>query len=153
MNKGEEYDLHDGVISMGRSENNDIRIYDRKSSRRHCRFHVSAEDIVIEDMNSTNGVKVNNVLVQGKEPMQFGDHVRIGQTVFLLSNRTISDATTTIPKEGTSSTLLKMGEDYDGNLKNFHFTITESTLFRQSLAEKSGMRHGGYPAFFTVSEK
>ena len=86
MNKGGEFVLAEGENSIGRSEKNNICVFDKKVSRTHCRLHVSEQSAVLEDFGSTNGSRINNVFVNGKQEIRAGDHLRVGQTVFLLSN-------------------------------------------------------------------
>ena len=87
MSKDEEYQLHDGDNSIGRSDSNDICVMDKKSSRAHCKLIIQDSQMSLVDLDSTNGVRVNNTFVEGNVNLSTGDHIRIGQTVYLVSDR------------------------------------------------------------------
>lgn len=67
--------------SIGRTPDNDLRIEAEFISRHHAVVLVGAERTVVEDLNSTNGVFVNDVKVTRHE-LSEGDLVTIGQTSF-----------------------------------------------------------------------
>ena len=61
------FPLEKPVISIGRDQDNDIQIDDDGVSGRHARIHVKKselleghEDILVEDLGSTNGTLVND---------------------------------------------------------------------------------------------
>lgn len=65
-------------ITIGRKEGNTIRLTERNVSRRHARIVRQNGSLFIEDLQSYNGIKVNNEKVQGKVPIGDGDVVVIG---------------------------------------------------------------------------
>ena len=67
--------------TIGRTPDNDLRIEAEFISRHHAVVLVGAERTVVEDLNSTNGVFVNDVKVTRHE-LSEGDLVTIGQTSF-----------------------------------------------------------------------
>ena len=84
--------LPNRIYVMGRGENCDIKVDDRGCSRRHLRISVSGDcqTITVEDLGSKNHTYVNGALLDERVPLHSGDHVRIGQTAFLVQVR--SDA-------------------------------------------------------------
>jgi len=54
-----EQDLYRGRTMIGRASDADLRIDDRTISRHHCQVICTDEHSVIQDLNSTNGVYVN----------------------------------------------------------------------------------------------
>jgi general secretion pathway protein A len=54
-----EQDLYRGRTMIGRAADADLRIDDRTISRHHCQVICTDEHSVIQDLNSTNGVYVN----------------------------------------------------------------------------------------------
>ncbi len=144
MNKGEEYELPEqGEITVGRSEKNDICVFDKKSSRHHCKIFIDGENMVLEDLNSTNGIKVNNVLVAGQRRLNVGDHIAIGQTVFLVSE----SAGASSLEEGSTSTLLRKQKKYENLLQKTSFQVTKTTALRKMRADKEG-GDTGFLSFF-----
>ena len=52
-------------VSVGREEGNDLVLPDSAVSRRHCRFFVEGEQVVVEDLGSSNGVVVDGERIGG----------------------------------------------------------------------------------------
>jgi two-component system cell cycle response regulator len=67
--------------AIGRTPDNDLRIDEDFISRRHAVILASAESVIVEDLNSTNGVFVNGVQVTRRE-LREGDLLTIGKTSF-----------------------------------------------------------------------
>jgi len=65
-------------ITIGRKEGNTIRLTERNVSRRHARIVKQNGALYIEDLQSYNGIKVNNEKIQGKAPIGDGDVIVIG---------------------------------------------------------------------------
>jgi pSer/pThr/pTyr-binding forkhead associated (FHA) protein len=143
MNKGHEYKLpENGEVTLGRSEKNDICVFDKKSSRQHCRIYVKGDSIEVEDLKSTNGLKVNDDFITGKRPIKQGDRVGIGQTEFLLSGDSFSDDESEEKKD----------KKYENLLQQTAFQATKTTALRKMKTEEDG-RNTGFLSFFEVNEK
>jgi FHA domain len=67
--------------TIGRTPDNDIQIDTTYISRHHAVVLSNAQDCVIEDLNSTNGVLVNGRRV-GRQSLRDGDSLLIGNTTF-----------------------------------------------------------------------
>jgi ABC transport system ATP-binding/permease protein len=65
-------------ITIGRQEGNTIRLTERNVSRRHARLVRQSGTILVEDLGSYNGVRVNGERVAGQAPIQDGDLIQIG---------------------------------------------------------------------------
>jgi hypothetical protein len=63
---------------IGRSRECDIVIDDSNVSRRHAEISPSGQSWLIQDLGSTNGVRVNGRQVDGPHPLESGDRVEIG---------------------------------------------------------------------------
>jgi general secretion pathway protein A len=55
-----EHDLYRGRMMIGRAADADLRIDDRTISRHHCQIICTDEHTVIQDLNSTNGIYVDD---------------------------------------------------------------------------------------------
>jgi pSer/pThr/pTyr-binding forkhead associated (FHA) protein len=66
------------AITIGRQQGNTIQLTEKNVSRRHARLFQESECWVIEDLNSYNGVKVNDRPVEGRMSLREGDIVQIG---------------------------------------------------------------------------
>jgi pSer/pThr/pTyr-binding forkhead associated (FHA) protein len=65
-------------ITIGRQEGNTIRLTERNVSRRHARLVKENGHVVIEDLGSYNGVRVNGEKITGPTKIKEGDLVEIG---------------------------------------------------------------------------
>jgi hypothetical protein len=80
LTPGERIDLFGGV-TIGRSDQADVRIEDRFSSGIHCRVHTRGNVYLVEDMDSTNGTYLNGGELRGEAPLSDMDEIQIGDTV------------------------------------------------------------------------
>jgi len=74
-----EYSLLDNVITIGRSNDNDIFIDDPRISRYHATISTQNDVTIIQDLESTNGVFVNKVntrlsTIEDEDIIQIGLH-------------------------------------------------------------------------------
>jgi predicted component of type VI protein secretion system len=74
-------ELTRGGLVFGRHSSADVRLPLPDVSRRHCRFVCEAGRWLVVDLDSLNGIFVNDALVQRAE-LREGDVVRIGGFVF-----------------------------------------------------------------------
>jgi pSer/pThr/pTyr-binding forkhead associated (FHA) protein len=81
LRQGDRFDLIGG-LSIGRSGEADLSIEDRYASGVHARIFSRDGHIYIEDMNSTNGTRVNDAELRGEVELIDGDLVQIGDTQF-----------------------------------------------------------------------
>jgi pSer/pThr/pTyr-binding forkhead associated (FHA) protein len=65
-------------ITIGRKEGNTIRLTERNVSRKHARIVKANGSVVVEDLDSYNGVKVNGTRIQGRVPVNEADRIQIG---------------------------------------------------------------------------
>ena len=65
------------VLLVGRHEECDIQLNSRKISRKHCVIAQVGETLVVRDLGSTNGVRVNGVRV-ADGTLHTGDELVIG---------------------------------------------------------------------------
>ena len=143
MNKGEEYELSQGENSIGRNEKNTICVFDRKASRYHCKVHVDGDTLTLEDLNSTNGLRLNNNFITGTQQLKVGDHIRLGNTVFLVSDRSVKNEDEDI----TSSAQFRKQQKYENLLQQTAFQVTKTTALRKLKTDKEG-RQTGFLSFF-----
>ena len=80
---GMTYDLSDEEVVIGRSPTTDITLLDEGISREHALvlFDEDGPTYLIEDLQSTNGTKLNGKRVRSAELAE-GDEIQIGQTLF-----------------------------------------------------------------------
>ena len=84
MTKGQSHMIGAEPLLMGRNETNDILILDNKASRTHCKVELCGADILLTDMKSSNGVLVNDLVVEGSISVKSNDIITIGYTKYLI---------------------------------------------------------------------
>ena len=65
-------------MTIGRLEGNTIRLTERNVSRRHARILRNNGEVQIEDLNSYNGIRVNNARIAERVSLRVSDQVQIG---------------------------------------------------------------------------
>ncbi|MFT4862710.1 MAG: pSer/pThr/pTyr-binding forkhead associated (FHA) protein [Pseudohongiellaceae bacterium] len=73
-----EFPLNKEVMTIGRKEDNDIRIENLAVSGHHAKLLTIFEDSFLEDLSSTNGTFVNGKSID-KHPLKNGDVIVIGK--------------------------------------------------------------------------
>ncbi|WNG50788.1 FHA domain-containing protein [Archangium minus] len=73
------YELPEGVTHLGRADENDIVLGGDLVSRRHARLVVEGDSLLIEDLGSRNGSRVNGAPLQGRLNLHPGDTISLGE--------------------------------------------------------------------------
>ncbi|MCB1198339.1 MAG: DUF4388 domain-containing protein [Deltaproteobacteria bacterium] len=68
------------VIRVGRSEESDVFLGEKKISRKHCILHLGEDALSITDLESTNGTFVNSKRIN-EQLLEDGDRLRIGSSI------------------------------------------------------------------------
>lgn len=92
----QEYEISKAKITIGRAQTNDIVIQDTKASRTHACFKFNEKgEVEVEDLGSTNGVRVNGIRVD-RAVVRPEDVVHIGISEIRFEKSTVDDAEMTI---------------------------------------------------------
>ncbi len=97
------------VYSVGRGDDNTVRLTERNISRNHAKFVENGGGWVIEDLSSYNGCFINGVRVATSQHLEHGDLVQVGDYRLVVSDETIAEAedkTATAPSMPKSHSLL-----------------------------------------------
>jgi Ca-activated chloride channel homolog len=78
---GTSYPLDGDIIRIGRSGKNEIQIHGQGISREHCRLFRRGDVWMVEDSGSTNGTRLNGVMLDGPKRLLTGDQIQLSQTV------------------------------------------------------------------------
>jgi class 3 adenylate cyclase len=78
------YELPEGVISLGRGDDNDIVLSGDLVSRKHARIIRDNEAVFVEDLGSRNGSRLNDVEFRGRVSLRVGDIVTVGENALAL---------------------------------------------------------------------
>ena len=96
INKGEDafsYDIEGTVISIGRSNANDIQIHDKHVSRNHLVVWTEGRRYFLKDLGSGNGTYVNGYRIPSGATVEVkeGFAISIGRSVFCLGEGSSGD--------------------------------------------------------------
>jgi pSer/pThr/pTyr-binding forkhead associated (FHA) protein len=131
-------------VTIGREEGNLLRLNDERVSRYHAKVQFDNGEVILTDLESTNGTRVNNTVVQIRR-LRPGDRISIGRSQLLfgsdeeIQSRLAQLSVLTTPNaEGSSlpatlhaSTLAAQG-DFDADFELAtpdKLTQTEGNLF------------------------
>ncbi|HHX14202.1 MAG TPA: FHA domain-containing protein [Clostridiales bacterium] len=82
----EIYYVDDGT-TIGRGKGNSIVVNDPRLSKQHARFILSEGRFYLEDLNSTNGTRLNEIPVDQPTEIRNRDIISLGLLEFMFINR------------------------------------------------------------------
>ena len=84
--RGHVFHELDTPITLGREDGNDVRLNDERISRYHAKIQEDDGRLVLTDLDSTNGTRVNghpcNLTI-----LRFGNTISIGRTVLIVGSK------------------------------------------------------------------
>ena len=95
-------------ITIGREEGNSIQLNDERISRFHIKVQEDNQHIILTDLESTNGTRVNGIDCQLRI-LRFGDVITVGRSVLLYASQ--EDIIGTSDENVTSSESLAAGRE------------------------------------------
>lgn len=84
--RGRVYNAIETPITIGREEGNSIQLNDDRVSRFHIKIQEDHDKVVLTDLESTNGTKVNGEETQLRI-LRYGDMIMVGRSVLLFGTR------------------------------------------------------------------
>jgi hypothetical protein len=82
---GSYVDLPVGTSWLGRSERCAIRLTHRSVSREHLLLHVAAEELAVEDLDSSNGTWLDRTRLRGRKVVRDAVELRVGEVSLILT--------------------------------------------------------------------
>jgi hypothetical protein len=95
---GKTFLLEKEEILLGRDLANEIPISDPEVSRRHARFMMQGENIMVEDLGSTNGTFLNGQRISSPQQLRAGDVITLGEDIVLAFEQVGFDPDATVVK-------------------------------------------------------
>jgi ABC transport system ATP-binding/permease protein len=95
-------------ITIGRQEGNTIRLTERNVSRRHARLMRNNGHVLIEDLGSYNGIRINGDRISGQVQVADGDLIQIGDYDLALQAEEGKAAPPTVPLEPPAAQTRKL---------------------------------------------
>src|SRR3954467_7345845 len=72
-------------VTIGREEGNLLRLNDERVSRFHAKVQLDNEDVILTDLDSTNGTRINGNPVQIRR-LRAGDRLGIGRSLLVFGS-------------------------------------------------------------------
>src|SRR6478609_5819521 len=82
MEHGKEFDKLPLPVTIGRESDSDVQLNDDRISRAHAKLQDHSGRVILTDLGSTNGTRVNGHPIQMRV-MQHGDIILVGRCVLL----------------------------------------------------------------------
>src|SRR5579872_7420386 len=83
---GQSYELKVDKTTIGRVEDNTFQIAQPSISSHHAEVLLRGSEVVIKDLNSTNGTFINNQQITGEAVLKPGQVLRLGQVEIRLES-------------------------------------------------------------------
>src|ERR1700743_1634328 len=83
---GQSYELKVDKTTVGRVDDNTFQVAHPSVSSHHCEALLRGNDVVIKDLNSTNGTFINNQQITGESVLKAGQILRLGQVEIRLES-------------------------------------------------------------------
>ena len=115
------FDLTEQPLTVGRSPEADVVVYDERASRVHCGIRLWDGEYYVKDLKSKNGTFVNDQQVDVTK-IRGGDVIRVGSSVLLVEDENQIGANTAIAQVGDE---MQAGKGY-------------STIMRQLVSDLPG---------------
>lgn len=81
---GKTFLLDQQELLLGRDLTNEITISDPEVSRRHARFFMQHDNVLVEDLGSTNGTFLNGERISSPQQLRSGDVITLGESIVLV---------------------------------------------------------------------
>ena len=127
---GKAHELTVDKTTIGRVDDNTFPIPEGSISSHHCEILLRGADVVVRDLNSTNGTFINGNQVSGEAPLKTGQILRLGQVEMRLEDPAAKAAAT--PKKLPDQTMV-----IPQGVKLGHETSTTVNFDKKAFAKKS----------------
>jgi pSer/pThr/pTyr-binding forkhead associated (FHA) protein len=101
---GRTHDLKADKTTIGRVEDNTFQIAEPSVSSHHCEVLLKGNDVIVKDLNSTNGTFINGEKIT-EAPLKPGQILRLGQVEIRLE----TDAGPAAPKKLSQTMVMQRG--------------------------------------------
>ncbi|HEX3800394.1 MAG TPA: FHA domain-containing protein [Verrucomicrobiae bacterium] len=98
---GQSYELKVDKTTIGRVDDNTFPIPHASVSSHHCEVLLRGSDVVVKDLNSTNGTFIQNQQITGESVLKPGQILRLGQVDIRLEAPGASASTKKAPIDST----------------------------------------------------
>src|SRR5437763_10237263 len=85
VDKGRVFREMTTPVTIGREEGNVLRLNDERVSRFHAKVQADNGEVILTDLESTNGTRVNGAVVQIRR-LRAGDRINVGRSLLLFGS-------------------------------------------------------------------
>ncbi|MCK6551119.1 FHA domain-containing protein [Myxococcota bacterium] len=121
------------AVVIGRDESADIRVEDKKVSRRHAAFKLVDGEPWVEDLGSANGVKLNGKRIDKRARMRASDKVKVGGYVVTLKDAREETASLREEREGSMTAAPISARARDGSISQDEVTPSRTAALGQAV--------------------
>jgi predicted component of type VI protein secretion system len=113
---GKAHELTVEKTTIGRVDDNTFPIPEPSVSSHHCEILLKGSDVIVRDLNSTNGTFINGHQVSGEAPLKAGQILRLGQIEMRLEDGATATAKAAEQKKLPDKTMVipqgvKLGQE------------------------------------------
>ena len=91
------HELKVDKTTIGRVDDNTFQIPDASVSSHHCEILLRGSDVIVKDLNSTNGTFINGTQITGEGQLKSGQTLKLGQVEMRLENGAVVFTTLNVP--------------------------------------------------------
>ena len=117
--KGRSYELKVDKTTIGRVDDNTFQIAEASVSSHHCEVLLRGSEVVIKDLNSTNGTFINGEKIS-ESVLKIGQTLRLGQIELRLE---AGDSTTSPPASAGTAAAPSSGTTTLGSKRQIDQTV------------------------------
>ena len=143
-------------VTIGREEGNVLRLNDERVSRFHAKIQFDNNEIIITDLESTNGTRVNGNVVQIRR-LQVGDRIGVGRSLLLFGSeqeiRTRMNSVSGVPVNASAGTVMQPATMRQETLAGLLDSPEIDLALRQEVTVQQGTLYIGGRALPPLPEK
>ena len=152
---GKTYPIEQEELLLGRDLSNDIAISDPEVSRRHARFFTQNDNVLVEDLGSTNGTFLNGERISSPQQLRAGDVITLGESIVLVFEKAGYDPDATVVSSRAEATLQQPPEPQSYQPPAEQPAEKQSQPQggrpqKSSAKRDSGEKKGGLPAWLII---
>ena len=135
--RGQVFESLEPPITIGREEGNSVQLNDERISRFHLKIQEDQQKLVLTDLESTNGTRINGEDTQLRI-LRYGDVIAVGRSVLLFGTREqIASRLDRLRSEGLSETgelrASELAERADSESLSFELRLGSSEELQSTL--------------------
>ncbi len=135
--RGQVFEKLEPPITIGREEGNSVQLNDERISRFHLKIQEDQQKLVLTDLESTNGTRINGEDTQLRI-LRYGDVIAVGRSVLLFGTREqIASRLDQLRSDGMSETgelrASELAERADADSLSFELRLGSSEELQSTL--------------------